>query len=151
MDDRLDRLGGGVVLAVIGHPLGLYDQAVGVDAVGRAGHQGEPILPVQDAQGFVQGLEIILGDHGQDVLDPVGVDLAQDVQVDHVPFFQLVDVAEQPRRGQTTVGCQHAVGVFAAHRQGRTGQVPGAHLQYAVVGAVIDGDGLVDLGDGRCC
>lgn len=55
---------------------------------------------------------------------PVGVDLAQDVQVDHVPFFQLVDVAEQPRRGQTTVGCQHAVGVFAAHRQGRTGQVP---------------------------
>ena len=49
------------------------------------------------------------------------------------------------------MGCQHAVGVFAAHRQGRTGQVPGAHLQYAVVGAVIDGDGLVDLGDGRGC
>ena len=94
---------------------------------------------MQDAQGLVQGLEIILGDHGQDVLDLVGVDLAQDVQVDHVPFFQLVDVAEQPRRGQTTVGCQYAVGVFAAHRQGRTGQVPGAHLQYAVVGAMIDG------------
>ena len=37
---------------------------------------------------------------------------------------------------------------WAASTQWVFSPPPGSHLQYAVVGAVIDGNGLVDLGDG---
>lgn len=84
MNDRLYSLGWRVILAVISYPSGLHDQAMGIDTVGSAGHQRKPILPVQDAQSIVQCVEIIFGDHGQNVCDLVRMNFPKDMQIDHV-------------------------------------------------------------------
>ena len=115
---------------------------MGVDAQGRAGHQGEQVLALLDAQGL--GL-LGLDDLGAG--DPVGEDLSEDLDDEAVTGLDLVQVGEHRGLGQTAVPRDDRAGPLSPDRQRGALQVPQA-LEQGVVGrAVVDGQVQGDGGD----
>ena len=115
---------------------------MGVDAVGRAGDEGDQVASGDLAQGV--GL---LGLDDGDVIDLVLEGLPQGGDVEDVALLELVEVVEHGRGGQSGVASEDRVGGGAADRQARAEQVPDAFRQGAAVGAVVDGQAHVDGGD----
>ena len=115
---------------------------MGVDAQGRAGHQGEQVLALLNAQSL--GL---LGLNDLGAGDPVGEDLSEDLDDEAVTGLDLVQVGEHGGLGQTSVPGDDRAGPLSPDRQRGSLQVPQA-LEQGVVGrAVVDGQVQGDGGD----
>ena len=115
-DDRLEAHGvggdagcGGVVVV---HAVPSDEQAVGVDAVGRAGDQCTEILIGID-------LEILqlLGENDSNLVYLIGEGAVEDLEQELVARLELVDVGEQLRGRQASVSGHRAVGALAADRE----------------------------------
>ena len=115
---------------------------MGVDAVGRAGDEGDQVA----SRDLAQGVGLLGLDDG-DVVDLVLEGLPQGGDVEDVALLELVEVVEHGRGGQPGVAGEDCVGGGAADRQARAEQVPDAFRQGAAVGAVVDGQAHVDGGD----
>ena len=120
-----------------------HQKAVGVDAVGGAGHQGDVILAVHHLEVVRLG-----GQYNGDLVHLVGEHAVQDRDGEGVAYFQLVQIGEQLGAGQAAVGRNDRVGALAAHRQAGALQVTCRHLQHAIAGAVVDGQLHTDLFNG---
>ena len=107
---------------------------MGVDSVGRAGHQRAVVLPGENSQGLH-----VLRLHHQDLIHLIGQRLVQHPEQEHIPHRQLIQVAEQLGAGQAPVAADDAVGTCPAHRQGGALHMAQRHLQYSLAGAVVDG------------
>ena len=116
---------------------------MGVDAVGGAGHQGDVILAVHHLEVVRLG-----GQYNGDLVHLIGQHPVQDRDGEGVAHFQLVQIGEQLGTGQAAVGRNDRVGAAAAHRQAGALQVACGDLQYAVAGAVVDGQLHADFGNG---
>jgi len=120
-----------------------HQQAVGVDAVGGTGHQGDVILAFGDLQLIGLG-----GQHDGDFVHLVGEHPVQHGDGKGIAHLQLVEVGKQLSAGQAAVRRDDRVGRSAAHRQAGAFQMTCRHLQHAVVGAVVDGQLHADLFNG---
>ena len=85
---------------------------MGVDAQGRAGHQGEQVLALLDAQSL--GL-LGLDDLGAG--DPVGEDLSEDLDDEAVTGLDLVQVGEHGGLGQAAVPGDDRAGPLSPDRK----------------------------------
>ena len=72
----------GFFLSIIGHAGAAHKHAVGIDGVGRAGHQGAVVLALHDRK--VIGL---LGQNDLDLVHLIGQHLVHDVQVKFVALL----------------------------------------------------------------
>ena len=115
-DDRLEAHGvggdAGCVGVVVVHAVPADEQAVGVDAVGRAGDQCTEILIGID-------LEILqlLGENDSNLVNLIGEGAVEDLEQELVARLELVDVGEQLRGRQASVSGHRAVGALAADRE----------------------------------
>lgn len=115
---------------------------MGIDAIGGAGHQSAQVLPGLDLQRVHLG-----GLYNEDLVHLVGQHLVQHPDGEGVPLHDLVQIGKQLGAGQASVAGEHAVGALAAY--GQAGPVHMAHgdLQNGFGGAVVDGQGHIDIGD----
>ena len=104
-----------------------HQQAVGVDAVWRTGDQGAVVFPLLNLQSLH-----ILGLYDQDLIHLVGRDLVEDVDMEHIPLHQLIQVGKQGGRGQAPVPGEHPVDAVAANGEGTALQRAHARLQHAL-------------------
>ena len=70
------------------------------------------------------------------------------MEVEHVPRLQLVQVSEEDGVWKAPVSGEHAMGALAPQRVAGLGHVAYALAQDVVVGALVDGQIHVDLGNG---
>ena len=120
-----------------------HQQPVGVDAVGRAGHQGDVVLALRHLQAVGLG-----GQDDGDVVHLVGEGPVQHRDGEGVAHLQLIQIGEQLGTGQAPVGRNDRVGAGTAHRQAGAFQMTGGHLQHGIAGAVVDGLLHADLFNG---
>lgn len=138
-----DGFGGGQkCLFVVGHALAAQQQAVGVDAVGRASLQGAIVLAAVELH-----FRGVFRKDDADLDDLVGERLAQDGDREQVALAETVQVGEKPRRGQAPVAGNRRVGVRPAYRQAGALDVAAGNLQHGLVGAMVDGQAHVNAGD----
>ena len=79
----------------------------------------------------------------------VRVGFVEHVERERVAFLQLVQTGQQPGGRQAGVSGDHRVRGRSAYGQRCAGQMSGGDLQYAVTGAVIDGQFHFDARDGH--
>ena len=125
-----------------------------IDAVGRARHQGTQVPAGND----LQLLHFLRLNHRNPV-HFIRQRLVQDGQVEDIPYFHRVQVAEQPGAGQSPVSAQHAVGgkirnqeillvaVRAAGRQRCARDMADRGLQHGVCRSVVQRQVHVDFGN----
>ena len=116
---------------------------MGVDGIRRAGNKGAVILPRGDVQ--ILG---VLRFHHFDLIHLVRQRFIQNMQVETVALFQLVQVGEQHGFGQAAVAGQHAVGAFAAKGVAGAFQMANALLQHIIAGAFVNRQVDVNFRDG---
>ena len=119
-----------------------HQQAVGVDAVGGAGDEGEVVLLRVDLE-----LGHLGGEHDADLVDLVGDRAVEDGDSPVVAGGQLVKVGKEPGAWQAAVAGDGAVGPDAADGEARPREMADGDLQHGLVGAVVDGQGDVDFRD----
>ena len=87
--------------------------------------------------------------HGENLIDLIGEHLIQYVQIEFISRFQLIQISEQSGTGQSSMGCNHAVGAAAADRQRSSMNMTGRDLKDTFGSAVVNGDGLPDFWNGN--
>ena len=85
-------------LGVVVDPVASDQQAVGVDAVGRTGQEGDEILPLLHSQG--RG---IIRLYDLDLVHLVGQGIIEDMNQEMIPHRQLVEIRKEARAGQSSV------------------------------------------------
>lgn len=108
-------------------------QPVGVDAVGRAGHQGTVVLPRLHAEGRKVGR---LDD--QDLVALVSVCAVEDRQRPYIPLDDLVEIREEAGARQAAVTGQNAVGRLAPYGETAARDVADGDLKDGLVHPVVN-------------
>ncbi len=145
MQAGVGKRGGGhhvVLYLFIFHPAAPHQESVAVDSVGGAGHQGGQVFSFLRGQGGGVG-----GLHYGDAIHPVADGLIQDVEEEHVPLLQLIQVGEQGRAGESSVGGYHGMAPPAAYGEGASLQVACGFLEDCLFCGMVDGDLDADLRD----
>ena len=117
-------------------------ESVGVDAVGRTGHQRHIVFAGIDLHQLH-----VFRENDVDLIHLIGVFLSQDEQGEPVARPQLVQLREQLGGGKSPVSGDHRMGAFAAHGKRAPLQVARGDLQNGVAGAVVDTEIALDGGD----
>ena len=126
----------------MGNPAAPDEQPVGIDPNWRTRYQGAVVLPF----GNLQRLRVFR--QGQiDSNHLVSQRFVQDVQVEDIPLFQLVQVGEQFLAGHAGVAGEHAVGALPTHRQGAAQQMPDSLLQGICFRTMVNGKIDFNLGN----
>ena len=116
------------------YPMSPHQQAMAVDAIGRAGDKCAVLLALLNGK-VVQ----FVGQHSADLIHLVGQCLVQHPQQEYVALGQLIQIGEQLGAGQTAVAGQDTVRTLAAGRKRGALHMADGDLQNRLVRAMIDG------------
>jgi len=121
--------------------LGMHEQPLGVDAIGRTGDQGDEILAVLDGQ----IVRLVWEDHlGR--RDPIGVILSEDADDEPVPDLELGQAVEDASGRKPRVTGEDAVGGIPTDGKGGARHVPDAMVHAVSINPVVDGKVDTDAG-----
>ena len=115
---------------------------MGIDPKGGAGYKGTQILAFLQPQ--IGG---VVRQHGVDLVNLIGQDFIQHLQIEGVPNFQLVQVGKHLLACKTGVTGEDGVGAAAANGQGTANEMPHAPVQGFLIRAMVDRQGYPQLGN----
>lgn len=130
----LDGIGGHADgLGLVFHAVAANEQPVGIDAVGRAGHECTEILSRLDLE---RGNVVRLND--QNAVYLIGQHLVEHADHERIALDELVEVGEELRAGQAAMAGEHAVGAFSAGRERGPVEMADGDLEDRIVRPVVD-------------
>ena len=115
---------------------------MGIHTKRCAGNQSAMICTLGNSQ--VCG---VIRKNGFDLINLIGHSFTQDIQVEHIANFHLVQVREHFLGCHARVGSQNSMGILTANRQRATQQMTNASLQSGFICSMVDGQSHLDLGD----
>lgn len=121
-----------------------HQQTMRIYAVRCTGDEGQVVVPGGDVERFR-----LIGQDGLDLVDLVGERALEHADEEDVALFHPVQVREQLGGRQPAMAGQRRVRAGPAHGQRRRVDVAHAHLERGLVGAVVDGQRLIQTRDGN--
>lgn len=112
----------------------LHQQAVGIYAGGRTGHQRTQILT-----GFNSQIGDIMGQNRMNFPYLIGKGFIQNMQIENIPLPQLLQIREHLLGSHAAVAGDDGMSTFSAHRQRGTQQVSRSSVQRIRACSMVDG------------